>query len=40
MYMIFEKQKWEIDEENNTIMWLDCESRVEKGTKVVMQMKF
>ena len=38
-YVTFQKWKREFDKECKTVTWLDCESSVEDGTKVVRKLK-
>ena len=39
MYVTFERWKHKFDKDCKTITWLDCESSVEVGTKVVRKLK-
>ena len=39
MYITFERWKREFDKDHKTVMWLNCESSVEAGTKVVRKLK-
>ena len=38
-YVTFQKWKREFHKECKTVTWLDCESSVEDGTKVVRKLK-